>query len=95
MQYREGAIDYQRVLDSERALLQSQLTFARTRSSIATNLVALYKALGGGWELREGQPVISDRTRTEMERRTNWGGYLSNTRPDAASTRSAPSNNRR
>ena len=37
VQYREGAVDYQRVLDAQRALLQEQNTLARTRSSVATN----------------------------------------------------------
>ncbi len=76
VQYREGAVDYQRVLDSERVLLQSQNTLAGTRSAVATNLIALYKALGGGWEIRRGDTVINQDTRLEMERRTNWGGYL-------------------
>ena len=95
VQYREGAVDYQRVLDTQRALLQSEDTLVHTRSSIATNLVALYKALGGGWELRQGQPVISDRTRDEMARRTNWGRFLSTPRPAANPPRPAPSDNRR
>jgi NodT family efflux transporter outer membrane factor (OMF) lipoprotein len=77
VQYREGAVDYQRVLDAQRSLLQEQNTLAQTRSSIATNLIALYKALGGGWELRQGQPFVSDTTRVEMEHRTNWGDMLS------------------
>ncbi|KXK29677.1 MAG: hypothetical protein UZ01_02052 [Candidatus Brocadia sinica] len=47
-----------------------------TRSSIATNLIALYKALGGGWELRQGQPIIAESTLTEMQKRTNWGRLL-------------------
>ena len=66
-QYREGAVDYQRVLDSQRSLLEQQNRLAETRSSIATNLIALYKALGGGWELRQGQPVVAESTQTEMQ----------------------------
>ena len=54
MQYREGAVDYQRVLDAQRSLLQQQNNLAQSRSSVATNLIALYKALGGGWEARAG-----------------------------------------
>jgi NodT family efflux transporter outer membrane factor (OMF) lipoprotein len=77
VQYREGATDYQRVVDSQRSLLQSQNNLARTRSLVATNLIALYKALGGGWELRQNQPVVKDRTRIEMQQRTNWGNYFS------------------
>jgi NodT family efflux transporter outer membrane factor (OMF) lipoprotein len=81
VQYREGAVDFQRVLDAQRSLLTSQNASARTRSAVATNLVALYKALGGGWELRAGEPVITDDTRDEMKRRTNWGRFLSKPPP--------------
>ncbi|MCF6154002.1 MAG: efflux transporter outer membrane subunit [Candidatus Brocadia sp.] len=76
VQYREGAVDYQRVLDTQRILLQEDVRLTETRSSIATNLIALYKALGGGWELRQGQPVIAESALTEMQKRTNWGRLL-------------------
>ncbi|NLC71987.1 MAG: efflux transporter outer membrane subunit [Desulfuromonadaceae bacterium] len=75
-QYKEGAADYQRVLDTQRALLQEQNNLTQTRSSIATNLIALYKALGGGWELRQGQPILAESTRIEMQKRTDWGRLL-------------------
>jgi NodT family efflux transporter outer membrane factor (OMF) lipoprotein len=77
VQYREGAVDFQRVLDSQRALLDSQNRLATTRSSAVTDLIALYKALGGGWELRQGDPVVPEPTRREMQDRTSWDGYLS------------------
>lgn len=76
VQYREGAVDYQRVIDTERVLLQEESSLAQTRSAIATNLIALYKALGGGWELRQGQPLVAESTRAEMQQRTNWGRLL-------------------
>jgi hypothetical protein len=60
-----------------RALLQEQNTLAQTQSAIATQLVLLYKALGGGWELHQGQPVIPDSMRKEMETRTRWDDLLS------------------
>jgi len=78
VQYREGAVDFQRVLDSQRALLDSQNRLASTRSSAVTELIALYKALGGGWELRQGNPVVPGATQREMADRTNWGGYFAN-----------------
>jgi NodT family efflux transporter outer membrane factor (OMF) lipoprotein len=78
IQYREGAVDFQRVLDAQRSLLQEQNSLAQTRSSVATNLIALYKALGGGWEMSLGQPVVTDSTRIEMQNRTNWGDYFKN-----------------
>ena len=77
VQYREGAVDYQRVLDAQRSLLagaEQAGPDALRRSR--TNLIALYKALGGGWELRQGQPVVPDSTRNEMKERTNWGDLL-------------------
>jgi NodT family efflux transporter outer membrane factor (OMF) lipoprotein len=78
--YREGAADYQRVLDAQRALLDQQQSLAQTTSAVATNLIALYKALGGGWEPREGQPVVPQSTQDEMKARTNWGHVLSEPR---------------
>jgi NodT family efflux transporter outer membrane factor (OMF) lipoprotein len=76
-QYREGAVDFQRVVDAQRSLLEEQNSVARAQSSIATNRIALYKALGGGWEVRQGQAFIPDSTQTEMQHRTNWGNTLS------------------
>jgi NodT family efflux transporter outer membrane factor (OMF) lipoprotein len=88
VQYREGAIDYQRVLDAQRSLLQEQNSLAQTTSAVATNLVALYKALGGGWELREGQPVVPVETQQEMKQRTWWGEVMS--QPRAPETTNHP-----
>jgi NodT family efflux transporter outer membrane factor (OMF) lipoprotein len=78
VQYREGSVDYQRVLDAQRTLLESQNKLTDTRSSAATSLIALYKALGGGWELRKEDAVVTESAKREMQNRTNWGGYLSN-----------------
>jgi len=52
IQYEQGLIDFQRVLDSQRALVLQQDTLAESRGNVALNLIALYKALGGGWEMR-------------------------------------------
>ncbi len=87
-QYREGAVDYQRVLDSERVLLEQQILLSKTLSSVDTNLIALYKALGGGWELEQGKTVVPNQTQHEMNDRTNWGDMLS--QPVAPETKSPP-----
>lgn len=50
--YEQGIIDYQRVLDSQRAAVLQQDALAQSRGQVATNLVAVYKALGGGWMMR-------------------------------------------
>ena len=76
IQYREGAVDFQRVVDSERALVLQEDQWANTRGDIALNLIAMYKAIGGGWEIRRGNDVISDENREAMQQRTNWGDLL-------------------
>ena len=50
LRYQEGVTDFLTVLDSELRLLQDQNQLAQSGTSTATALVALYKALGGGWE---------------------------------------------
>ena len=57
--------------------MQQQNNLAQTRSSVATNLIALYKALGGGWEIAPGPAVRAGSTQDEMKERTNWGDMLS------------------
>lgn len=90
IQYREGAVDFQRVLDAQRSLLQEQNALAETRSSVATNLIALYKALGGGWQLRQGQGVVPPSTQEEMRRRTNWGDLIEKPMPSTSNGSSTP-----
>ncbi len=48
--YNDGAADFLTVLDAERVLLEAQDQLAQTDTQTATALVAVYKALGGGWE---------------------------------------------
>ncbi len=48
--YSQGTIDFLTVLDAERSLYASETALAQSKESISTDLVALYKALGGGWE---------------------------------------------
>jgi NodT family efflux transporter outer membrane factor (OMF) lipoprotein len=92
VQYREGAVDYQRVLDAQRALLEQQNNLAQTHSDVVVNVITLYKALGGGWQAREGQPFIAPRTQKEMEQRTDWGDLLPQARaPETKLDTSLPS----
>ncbi len=48
--YQEGMTDYQRVLDTQRALLRQQDLHIESRGNVSLYLVGVYKALGGGWE---------------------------------------------
>jgi len=51
--YRKGLTSFIEVLDAQRALYLAQAELARSQAQVTLNLVALYKALGGGWELKD------------------------------------------
>jgi NodT family efflux transporter outer membrane factor (OMF) lipoprotein len=51
--YSEGAIDFLNVISTQAQLLQSENDLADSDTQIATNLVNLYRALGGGWEVAD------------------------------------------
>ncbi len=48
--YQEGVSDFLEVLDAQTRLLATQQSLAVATTNVSDNLVALYKALGGGWE---------------------------------------------
>lgn len=48
--YREGAIDFLNVLSVQRALLDAESDLAASNGQAASDLVVLFKTLGGGWE---------------------------------------------
>jgi len=76
LQYREGLIDYVRVLNSQQFLLSKQDRLVATRGAAASGLIAVYKALGGGWELGSGGPYLLDTVKAQMRGRTDWGRVL-------------------
>src|SRR4030095_4967385 len=76
LQYREGITDFTTVLTAQNTLLAQQDSLASTVGTISTSLVGIYRALGGGWEIREGEDLVPPEIKAEMERRTNWGGLL-------------------
>jgi outer membrane protein TolC len=48
--YVKGLVDFLNVLEAQRSLYSSENDLAQSEVTMAANLVALYKALGGGWE---------------------------------------------
>ncbi|MHC8339211.1 efflux transporter outer membrane subunit [Pseudomonas sp. HLT2-19-2] len=72
--YREGYSDFQRVLDAQRVLLEQQDNYLIARSNAVSNVIALYKSLGGGWY--SSQPNVDYLTRKQMEKRTDWGDLM-------------------
>lgn len=83
LQYGEGLTDYQRVLDAQRGLSIDQDTLAGIQGAVATRLVDMYKALGGGWQALVDQPYVKPAIQHEMAERTDWGGLLE--KPKASS----------
>jgi len=55
-QYASGLIDFQTVLDAERSVLSFQDQVAQSKGQVTSNVISLYKALGGGWTAITGMP---------------------------------------
>src|SRR5882757_3207174 len=49
--YTDGVTEFLSVLDAQRSLLQAEQQYATSTTNVSLNLVQLFKALGGGWEL--------------------------------------------
>jgi NodT family efflux transporter outer membrane factor (OMF) lipoprotein len=73
-QYREGYSDFQRLLDAQRALFAQQDGYLVARSAALSNLIDLYRALGGGWY--SSHPLLDSATYEQMRQRTDWGDML-------------------
>ena len=80
IQYQEGDIDFDTLITTLASNVQQQDLFASTQGDVANNLVQVYRALGGGWSIRQGRdPVDSlpESMKDEMRERTKqWKGVL-------------------
>jgi NodT family efflux transporter outer membrane factor (OMF) lipoprotein len=61
IRYRKGLVTYLDVLDAERTVLQAELTLVQTERARLTDMVALFKAVGGGWENEQQLEARSER----------------------------------
>jgi len=50
VRYRNGLVNYLDVLDAQRAVLTAETQLVLTERARLTEMVSLFKALGGGWE---------------------------------------------
>lgn len=57
-QYREGAVDFERVFNLQNVLVRQQDNLALARGEIALALIDVYRAIGGGWQLRLERPPV-------------------------------------
>jgi NodT family efflux transporter outer membrane factor (OMF) lipoprotein len=61
--YANGLSDFINVLDAQRSLYQAQDQLVQSERTVSTDLISLYKALGGGWEIEPGAQAIAQATR--------------------------------
>jgi len=77
VQYNNGLVTYQRLLSTVEKLTTIQDAYAQLKGLTSLNAVLLYKALGGGWQISEGNAYISRETKERMKKRgIDWGVYL-------------------
>jgi len=75
-QYQEGLSDFTTVLTAEQAVLQAENGLAVATGATSNGLVHVYRALGGGWEIRSGKEFVPPDVTDQMRQRTNWGDLL-------------------
>lgn len=67
--YKQGLLNFQSVLDSQRAVFEYENLAAEAQGKAAINIVRLYKALGGGWDPDAyDNPQTSEETKTKVAR---------------------------
>jgi multidrug efflux system outer membrane protein len=70
--YQKGLVDFLNVLQSQLALYQVQDQFVQSRQEVSTALVALFKALGGGWEIESEPAAGAGRQEMTWESRSGF-----------------------
>jgi NodT family efflux transporter outer membrane factor (OMF) lipoprotein len=76
IQYKEGTMDFTTVLLAEQNLYAAENSLALAQGMVPLGVIATYRAMGGGWQIREGHDFVPAGTRDEMANRTNWGQLL-------------------
>lgn len=75
-QYENGQISFERLLNSVEKMTRSEDSYAQIKGNVANQVVALYKSLGGGWQIQSGQRFVSPENVEQMQQRTDWDGLL-------------------
>jgi NodT family efflux transporter outer membrane factor (OMF) lipoprotein len=76
LQYQLGTRDFTTVLTAEQNLYTAQTDLATAEGNVSTGLASVYRALGGGWQIRDNNDFVPVETVGEMRDRTNWGDLL-------------------
>ena len=80
IQYDNGLIGFNTVISTLSADAQQQDLLVSTQGQVAVNLVQVYRALGGGWKIRDQQDPVdflpASMKDTMRERTSAWKGVL-------------------
>jgi NodT family efflux transporter outer membrane factor (OMF) lipoprotein len=76
LEYQGGTREFTAVLTAEQNLYQAQSNLVTAVGNVSVGLVSLFRALGGGWQIRDGNGFVDPATAEQMRRRTNWGHLL-------------------
>ena len=80
LQYKDGLVNFNTVINILQTLSIQQDTLVQTQGNTATDLINIYKSLGGGWEIRDNRdPVdfLPQKMKDEMKARTSqWEDAL-------------------
>ena len=76
VQYNDGLVNYQRLLDTVEKLTATQDRYAVIQGNLSIQVILLYKALGGGWQISKGKSYLSAQTAAKMKKRIDWDRYL-------------------
>jgi NodT family efflux transporter outer membrane factor (OMF) lipoprotein len=66
VRYRKGLVNYLDVLDAQRTMLTAETQLAQTERARLTDMVSLYKALGGGWQQPTNGASVSTQSAFEQ-----------------------------
>jgi NodT family efflux transporter outer membrane factor (OMF) lipoprotein len=75
-QYEQGATSFTTVLTAEQNLFQAQSSLAGALANVPLGLTVVFRALGGGWQIREDSNFVTAATVEQMRARTDWGNLL-------------------
>jgi NodT family efflux transporter outer membrane factor (OMF) lipoprotein len=78
VQFQDGTVEYTRVLDTQQSLLEQEKLLTLAQTFETRSAITMYRALGGGWGLRENNDVVPDNIKMIMKTRTDWGPILEN-----------------
>jgi hypothetical protein len=90
-QYEQGATDFTTVLTAEQNLFQAESNVATALANVALGATAIYRALGGGWQIREDSYFVTAATARPNAGADQLGRVAAVGRPPATAGPGLPS----